>query len=99
MPKDQGMLFVFEHTQPVGFWMKNTILPLDLIFIGDDGKVKAIRKGEPYSEAVIAPSDPVRFVLELNAGTAAARGIVDGDVMRHPRIDEVDANSPGNSPG
>jgi len=92
LPADQGMLFVFHQTQPVGFWMKNTPLPLDLIFIGEDGKVKAIRQGEPQSEAVIAPNGPVRFVLELNAGTAAARGIKDGDQIRHPAIDAVDGN-------
>lgn len=95
LPEDQGMLFVFERTQPVGFWMKNTPLPLDLIFIGEDGKVKAIRQGEPLSEAVIAPNAPVRFVLELNAGTAAARNIKDGDTIRHPQIDTVDGGPPG----
>ncbi len=92
LPADQGMLFVFQQTQPVGFWMKNTPLPLDLIFIGEDGKVKAIRQGEPQSEAVIAPNGPVRFVLELNAGTAVARGIKDGDQIRHPQIDAVDGD-------
>jgi uncharacterized membrane protein (UPF0127 family) len=98
LPADRGMLFVFEETRPVGFWMKNTPLPLDLIFIGDDGKVKAIRQGEPLSEAVIAPNDAVRFVLELNAGTASARKIETGDQMRHPQIDAVGgafADSPG----
>lgn len=92
LPADQGMLFVFQQTQPVGFWMKNTPLPLDLIFIGEDGKVKTIRQGEPQSEAVIAPNGPVRFVLELNAGTAVARGIKDGDQIRHPQIDAVDGD-------
>ena len=89
MPADQGMLFVFERTQPVGFWINNTPLPLDLIFIGDDGRVKAVRRGEPLSEAVIAPDAPVRFVLELNAGTAAAKGIEDGALMHHPEIEAV----------
>lgn len=99
LPADQGMLFIFEQTQPVGFWMKNTKLPLDLIFIGEDGKVKAIRQGEPMSEAVIAPDAPVRFVLELNAGTAAARGIESGVQIRHPEIDAIDGQGNGNSPG
>lgn len=97
LPADHGMLFVFERTQPVGFWMKNTPLPLDLIFIGEDGRVKAVRRGEPLSEAVIAPDAPVRFVLELNAGTAAAKGIDAGDVMRHPEIEA--AGGQGNPPG
>ena len=80
------MLFVFDQMQPVGFWMKNTILPLDLVFIGEDGRIKAIEHGEPFSEAVISPGEPVRFVLELNAGVAARDGIADGDLVRHPAI-------------
>jgi uncharacterized membrane protein (UPF0127 family) len=86
MAQDHGMLFVFDQMQPVGFWMKNTILPLDLVFIGEDGRIKAIEHGEPFSEAVISPGEPVRFVLELNAGVAAKDGIADGDLVRHPAI-------------
>ncbi len=86
MADDHGMLFVFEATQPLGFWMKNTVMPLDLIFIGQDGRIRAIRKGKPFSEAVISPDEPVRFVLELKAGTAAKDGIEAGDLIRHPKI-------------
>ena len=89
MDNDHGMLFVFEESQPVGFWMKNTPLPLDLVFIGQDGKVRAIEKGEPFSEAPIAPGEPVQFVLELNAGTAAEAGIENGDLIRHPAISQA----------
>jgi uncharacterized protein len=89
MPDDRGMLFIFETTRRVGFWMKNTPMPLDLVFIGEDGVVKAIMKGIPFSEASIAPAEPVRFVLELKAGTAQKAGIAEGDRMRHPRIDEI----------
>jgi uncharacterized membrane protein (UPF0127 family) len=89
MDNDHGMLFVFEESQPVGFWMKNTPLPLDLVFIGPDGKVRAIEKGEPFSEAPIAPGEPVQFVLELNAGTAAEAGIENGDLIRHPAISQA----------
>jgi uncharacterized membrane protein (UPF0127 family) len=89
MDKSHGMLFVFEENQPVGFWMKNTPLPLDLVFIGQDGKVRAVEKGEPFSEAPIGPAEPVQFVLELNAGTAAASGIEEGDLIRHPAISEA----------
>lgn len=96
MDDDHGMLFVFEQTQPVGFWMKNTPLPLDLIFIDQDGNVRAIRQGEPFSEAAIGPEEPVRFVLELHAGTAEKAGIENGDVIRHPAISEAAATgSPG----
>ncbi len=89
MADDHGMLFVFERTQTVGFWMKNTPMPLDLIFIGEDGHIAAIGRGEPQSEAVISPGAPVRFVLELKAGTAAREGIADGDAVKHPAIAAV----------
>lgn len=86
MDDDHGMLFVFSETKPVGFWMKNTPMPLDLIFIGQDGKVRGILPGEPFSEALISPGEPVRFVLELKRGAAKKAGIKDGDLVRHPVI-------------
>jgi uncharacterized protein len=89
MDDDHGMLFVFDDTRDVGFWMKNTPMPLDLIFIGQDGKVRAIRRGEPFSPAVISPNAPVRFVLEVKAGIAEKAGIEEGDRIRHPTIDAV----------
>lgn len=84
-----GMLFVFENTRRVAFWMKNTPLPLDLVFVGEDGTVVSVMEGEPFSTVPIAPEAPVRFVLELNAGTAQKTGIAEGDRVRHPRIDTV----------
>ncbi|RUM98709.1 DUF192 domain-containing protein [Pseudaminobacter arsenicus] len=89
MDDDHGMLFVFEQTQPVGFWMKNTPLPLDLIFIGQDGRVKEIHRGEPFSEAPIASQEEIRFVLELKQGTAQRVGVKEGDLVRHPTITRV----------
>lgn len=96
MPDDRGMLFVFEETRTVGFWMKNTPMPLDLLFIGPDGRVKAVLPGEPYSEAVISPDEPVRYVLELKAGTASKQGITDGVLLKHPKI--ADAPLPSEAP-
>src|SRR5690606_16103581 len=87
MADDHGMLFIFDETRPVSFWMKNTPMPLDLVFIGEDGRIRAIRPGEPFSEAAISPGAPVRFVLELKRGTAAKAGMRQGDVLRHPAID------------
>jgi hypothetical protein len=86
MADDHGMLFVFERTAEVEFWMKNTPMALDLVFVGEDGRIKAIRRGEPESEAIISPGQPVRFVLELKAGTASRDGIKEGDLLRHPAI-------------
>jgi uncharacterized membrane protein (UPF0127 family) len=96
MPDDRGMLFVFEETRQLAFWMKNTPMPLDLLFIGPDGKVKAILPGEPYSEVAISPGEPVRYVLELKAGTAAKQGISNGVLIKHPRI--VDVPTPSKAP-
>lgn len=89
MADDHGMLFVFEAQREVAFWMKDTPMPLDLIFISQDGTVKAIKKGEPFSEAAISADEPVRFVLELKAGTAAASEIDVGDKVRHKAINQA----------
>ena len=89
MDASHGMLFVFEEQREVGFWMKNTPMPLDLIFIAQDGTIKAVKRGQPFSEATISPGVPVRFVLELKAGTAAANGIADGDKVRHRAISQA----------
>lgn len=86
MDDDHGMLFVFEQSRPVGFWMKNTPMPLDLLFIAADGTVRGILPGEPFSEASIGIMEPVRFVLELKRGTAEKTGIKTGVVLRHPVI-------------
>jgi uncharacterized protein len=86
LPDNRGMLFVMDGEGRAGFWMKNTPLPLDLLFIGADGRVRAILKGEPESEALISPEAPVSYVLELKAGTAAGNGIAEGDLLVHPAI-------------
>lgn len=83
---DRGMLFVFERTARQSFWMRNTPLPLDLIFISENGRIVAIHPGEPFSERPVSPVYPARFVLELNRGTAAARGMKLGDRVRHPAM-------------
>lgn len=87
MPADRGMLFVFEQTRPVGFWMQNTSLPLDLLFISERGRIRAILPGRPFSTDLISADEPVRFVLELNAGIAQKTGIKVGDRVRHPVIE------------
>ncbi len=89
MPDNRGMLFIFRQTQDAAFWMKNTPMPLDLIFVGQDGRIRAILRGEPQSEALVTAGEPVRFVLELKAGTAAREGIRRGDLLKHPAIDSA----------
>jgi len=84
MPQDRGMLFDFKSERPVMMWMKNTFLPLDMIFIARSGKVVGLKENaEPLSEAIIPSGAPTFGVLEVNAGTAAKIGLKIGDLVRH----------------
>ncbi|MDB5552875.1 MAG: exported protein [Rhizobium sp.] len=90
MAADRGMLFDFGETRRVYMWMKNTYLPLDMLFIGPDGKIALIKADTmPLSEEIIDSHDPVRFVLELNAGTAQTLGIAQGDMIESNQIAAV----------
>ena len=85
MAAGQGMLFEFDHDAPVAFWMKNTYIPLDMIFIAPSGVVTHIAaNAEPLSERIIPSGGPCVAVLELNGGTAASIGLKVGDKVRHP---------------
>jgi uncharacterized membrane protein (UPF0127 family) len=85
MAADHGMLFDFEREEPVTMWMKNTYLPLDMVFIRPDGTISRIAADtEPLSTAIIPSGSPVSAVLELNAGTTAKLGIQPGDRIEHP---------------
>jgi len=80
MAANAGMLFDFHTTVMTSFWMKNTVLPLDIIFIRTDGSVSSIAANAvPMSETPIPSSEPIRAVLELNAGRAAQIGMAPGD--------------------
>jgi len=85
LPEGQGMLFDFHHEQLTSFWMKNTYIPLDMIFIRGDGRILRIAENTvPLSEALISSGGPVRAVLEVNGGTAKKLGIAPGDRVAHP---------------
>ena len=87
MPADHGMLFDFMGSRDVYMWMKNTPLSLDMVFIRADGTIAGIAENTiPFSEAIIASPGPVAYVLELNAGTAASKGLAIGDNVVHPAI-------------
>jgi uncharacterized membrane protein (UPF0127 family) len=76
---DAGMLFVFGDTAPRTFWMKNTPLPLDILFLDERGTVLNVAAATtPYSEAPVRSAGPARYVLEVNAGFAAKHGIEAG---------------------
>jgi len=85
LPEDRGMLFDFQAEKPVMMWMKNTYVPLDMIFIGKSGKVVSIAQhAEPMSEKIISSGKPSYGVLEVNAGTASKIGLKVGDEVHHP---------------
>ena len=79
----EGMLFDFKTPQPVAFWMKNTLIPLDMLFIAPDGRVVSIaRRATPMSETPIASGGEVLGVLEIRGGRAAEIGVRPGDRVR-----------------
>ena len=85
LPDGQGMIFDFTTDQEVAFWMENTFISLDLIFINADGRIRRIAENaEPLSRATIPSDGPVRAVLEVIAGTARKLGIRQGDRVVHP---------------
>ncbi|PVB63605.1 DUF192 domain-containing protein [Labrenzia sp. 011] len=87
MPADKGMLFVFAAEGDRYFWMKNTPLPLDIIYINAAGRIVSIAADTtPFSEDVIPSAGPAKFVLELNAGTSARLGIDPGDMVSSPSM-------------
>jgi hypothetical protein len=80
LPEGQGMLFDFHSEQAVAFWMKNTYVPLDMIFIQGDGRILRIAENtEPLSTRTVPSGGPVRAVLEVIGGTAEKLGIASGD--------------------
>ncbi len=82
-----GMLFIFDETREHSFWMKNTVLPLDMIFIGDDRKIVGIVKDAvPFTTSPRTVGLPSRYVLEVNAGFTAKHGVKTGDQLTFENI-------------
>ena len=85
LPTNAGMLFDYHMPTSITMWMKNTFIPLDMIFLGNDGRVTSIsQRTIPHSEAVIASRGRARAVLEVNGGTVSRLGIMLGDRVEHP---------------
>jgi len=84
MAPHEGMLFVFDALAPRCFWMKNTLLPLSIAYIADDGRIVDVLDMQPLSEASHCSSQPVRFALEMNQGWFAKRGIKPGFKLKGP---------------
>jgi uncharacterized membrane protein (UPF0127 family) len=86
------MLFVYDRPQRVGFWMKNTLIPLDMVFADETGVVTKIHENAvPHDETLIDGGQGVQFVLEINAGLVRRYGISAGSEMRNPAIDQASA--------
>ena len=84
MPVNHGMLFDFPGETEQAFWMRNTYIPLDIIYIRADGRIHSIaRSTTPLSEALVPSGGPVKAVLEINGGLAERMGILPGDLVRH----------------
>jgi len=76
---DHGMLFIFEETSEHTFWMHDTLIPLDLIFLGDDrGVVGVVANAAPQTDTARAVKEPSRYVVEVSGGEAAAHGVAAG---------------------
>jgi uncharacterized membrane protein (UPF0127 family) len=87
LPDGRGMLFDFSPEQEVSMWMKNTYIPLDMIFIGADGRILRIAENtQPLSTKIIPSRGPARAVLEVVAGTAKKYGIAPGDRVSAPLL-------------
>ena len=87
MPKSAGMLFVYEQPQRAAFWMKNTLIPLDMIFADATGRVTRVHSDAiPGDTTPIEGGEGIQFVLEINGGLAKRMGIAEGSELRHPAI-------------
>ena len=85
LPLDQGMLLDYDPPQPASIWMRNTLIPLDILFIRADGTIESIFNGaKPRDETPMPSKGDVRAVLELNAGVTRLLGIQPGDKVEHP---------------
>ena len=75
MAAGTGMLFDFGASRQVSMWMRNTLIPLDMVFICPDGTIARVARAEPLDETIVPSGEPVRYVLEVNAGEATGAGL------------------------
>jgi uncharacterized membrane protein (UPF0127 family) len=98
LAEDAGMLFVWPRSQPVRMWMKNTLVPLDMLFLDDAGRiVGVVERAVPHDLTPLGPDRPVRAVLELAGGTVRRLGLAEGQRVRHPALDSGSMAAPGES--
>jgi uncharacterized membrane protein (UPF0127 family) len=79
LPQSKGMLFIFEENEPRSFWMANTPLPLDIIFVNEDGEIVRIHHStQPFAEENYTSGQPAKYVIEVNAGYCVSHDIQEG---------------------
>jgi hypothetical protein len=89
MATNAGMLFLYDHPQRVAFWMENTLIPLDMLFLSEDGTVQHIHENAiPLDRTAIPGGDEILAVLEVNGGMSKMLGITVGSQLRHPMLDQ-----------
>ena len=81
---DRGMIFPYEPAQSVAFWMRNTLIPLDMIFIRPDGRIARIATAKPLDETPVPSGEPVAAVLEIPGGRAEQLKVREGDKVDWP---------------
>ena len=97
LPRGQGMLFVYPRPQPASFWMKNTLIPLDMLFFDARGRLVSLHENAvPGDETPIPGGDAVLMVLEINGGLARRLGIAPGAELQTPLLDPAQAAWPCN---
>lgn len=84
LPADAGMVFVFKREEPLSFWMRNTEIPLDIVYLDAAGRVVSIKQMKPFDESGVPSEGPARYAIELNQGTAATVGLKVGDTVQLP---------------
>ena len=95
MAKSAGMLFIYQRASRVSFWMKNTLIPLDILFFDESGTlVTAHENAIPLDETPIPGGGQIQYVLEVNAGLVDAFGIKEGAVLQHPGLVQENAAWP-----
>jgi uncharacterized protein len=95
MPSAAGMLFVYPKPQTLSFWMRNTLIELDMIFIDPTGVIRHIHhRARPMDETPVFGGTDLTHVLEINGGMAERLGLQAGDIVRHPSFGQADAAWP-----
>jgi uncharacterized membrane protein (UPF0127 family) len=93
LPPDAGMLFIYEQPRMISMWMKNTFIPLDMLFIEQGGRIVHIAENAtPHSLESISSTRPALAVLEVNGGTVSRLGILVGDTVLHPALANGEAS-------